>query len=162
DCEGGDTLLVLANPAGPTCSEGGRTCFDGDEKRIVGDVAMQRLRWGLGGQVVRIDDTLDERTAQIEDTAVQSYSLGLLRDPNKALKKFGEEVMEFVQAVIEEPEKDVEQELADLMFGALILARSREKDVSLESVLRILVARNEAKRAGSDERFAVPIKGETR
>ena len=70
--------------------------------------------------------------------------------------------MEFVQAVIEEPEKDVEQELADLMFGALILARSREKDVSLESVLRILVARNEAKRAGSDERFAVPIKGETR
>jgi phosphoribosyl-AMP cyclohydrolase len=29
DCDG-DTLLVLANPAGPTCHTGTRTCFDSD------------------------------------------------------------------------------------------------------------------------------------
>jgi phosphoribosyl-AMP cyclohydrolase len=29
DCDG-DTLLVLANPAGPTCHTGTRTCFDAD------------------------------------------------------------------------------------------------------------------------------------
>src|SRR5690348_12164466 len=29
DCDG-DTVLVLAHPAGPTCHTGTRTCFDGD------------------------------------------------------------------------------------------------------------------------------------
>jgi phosphoribosyl-AMP cyclohydrolase len=29
DCDG-DTVLVRANPAGPTCHTGTRTCFDGD------------------------------------------------------------------------------------------------------------------------------------
>ena len=29
DCDG-DTVLVRANPAGPTCHTGARTCFDGD------------------------------------------------------------------------------------------------------------------------------------
>ena len=29
DCDG-DTLLVLAEPAGPTCHTGARTCFDSD------------------------------------------------------------------------------------------------------------------------------------
>lgn len=29
DCDG-DTLLVRANPAGPTCHTGDRTCFDAD------------------------------------------------------------------------------------------------------------------------------------
>ena len=30
DCDG-DTVLVLANPAGPTCHTGARTCFDNDQ-----------------------------------------------------------------------------------------------------------------------------------
>ena len=29
DCDG-DTVLVVANPAGPTCHTGARTCFDND------------------------------------------------------------------------------------------------------------------------------------
>jgi phosphoribosyl-AMP cyclohydrolase len=30
DCDG-DTVLVIANPAGPTCHTGARTCFDNDQ-----------------------------------------------------------------------------------------------------------------------------------
>lgn len=30
DCDG-DTVLILANPAGPTCHTGTRTCFDTDQ-----------------------------------------------------------------------------------------------------------------------------------
>jgi phosphoribosyl-AMP cyclohydrolase len=33
DCDG-DTVLVRANPAGPTCHTGARTCFDAD--RVLG------------------------------------------------------------------------------------------------------------------------------
>ena len=158
DCEGGDTLVVLANPVGPTCSEGGRSCFDGDEKQIVGDVRPVRERWALGGLIAQIDETFDERQAQMTDSAVSSYSLGLLRDPNKATKKFGEEVMEFVQAVLDEDSTKAEEELADLIFGSITLARSRAKEVSLLRVMQILTSRNQAKRAGSDERFNLPSK----
>lgn len=160
DCEGGDTLLAVAKPAGPTCSEGNRTCFDGSEKQIVGDVAGVRKQWALGGLVAQIDRTFDERVAQVPDESTKSYTLGLLRDPNKAAKKFGEEVLEYVQAVFEEGGGDPEEELADFVFGALTLARGRGKDVSLFRVLEILTERNQAKRAGSDERFVVPAERE--
>lgn len=160
DCEGGDTLLVLANPVGPTCSEGGRTCFDGDEKQIVGDVTATRKRWALGGLIAQIDETFAERQAQVGDETVTSYTLGLLRNPNKAMKKFGEETLEFAQAVLEEDADAAEQELADLIFGGLTLALARGKDVSLERVMQILADRNQAKRAGSDERFNLPAGGE--
>ena len=159
DCEGGDTLVVLAEPVGPTCSEGGRSCFDGDEKQIVGDVRSARKRWALGSQIAEIDEMFAERQAQIPDPALTSYMLGLLRDPNKAAKKFGEEVMEFAQAVMTETTALSAQELADLVFGALTLARSHGQAVSLENVVNILVRRNQAKRAGSDERFNLPSKG---
>ena len=85
--------------------------------------------------------------------------LGLLRNPNKALKKFGEETLEFTQAVLEENAAAAEEELADLIFSGITLALSRGKDVSLERVMRILVNRNQAKRAGSDERFNLPTEG---
>lgn len=160
DCEGGDTLVVLADPVGPTCSEGGRTCFDGGEKQIVGDVVAARKRWALGGLIAQIDETFSERRAQIEDETMASYTLGLLRNPNKALKKFGEETLEFTQAVLEEDLTTTEEELADLIFGGITLALARGKNVSLERVMDVLVARNQAKRAGSDERFNLPGKGE--
>lgn len=159
DCEGGDTLLVLANPVGPTCSEGGRTCFDGAEKQIVGDVVATRKLWGLGGLIARVDETFDERCGQIGDETVTSYTLGLLRNPNKALKKFGEEMLEFTQAVFEEDTEAAAEELADLVFGAIAFARSRQKDVRLQRVIQILTDRNQAKRAGSDERFNLPAEG---
>jgi len=162
DCEGGDTLIVVAEPAGPTCSEGTRTCFDGTEKQIIGDVESYRSRWGFGSLIAQIDELLDERAAQIANTQATSYTLGLLRDPNKAAKKFGEEVLEFVQAVFEQETEAVEQEFADLIYGGLVLARARAKEVSVQRIFEILTARNQAKRAGSDERFNVSEKGASR
>ncbi len=145
DCEGGDTLVVLAEPVGPTCSEGGRSCFDGQSKQIVGDVVAARVRWALGGRIAAIDETLAARQSQIEDMNVTSYTLGLLRNPNKALKKFGEESLEFAQAVIEEDAEAAAQELADFVYAALVLARSSSKAVTLERVMQILVERNQPK-----------------
>jgi phosphoribosyl-ATP pyrophosphohydrolase/phosphoribosyl-AMP cyclohydrolase len=156
DCEGGDTLVVLADPVGPTCSEGGRSCFDGDEKQIFGDVAAARERWGLGDLIAQIDSTLDERSAQISDSKANGYTLGLLRNPNKAAKKLGEEFMEYVMAVEESGIENATEELADFVYGALVFARSRGQNVRLEEVLRVLTFRNQAKRAGSDERFSLP------
>ena len=159
DCEGGDTLVVVARPAGPTCSEGNRTCFDGEGKKIVGDVETYRRRWKIGTMIVEIDATFEERMAEFDDASKQSYSLNLLRDPNKAAKKLGEEVMEFVQSAIEQEATLAENELADVIFAAITMALSRGKQISLTGVTEILIGRNQAKRAGSDERFNPPSKG---
>lgn len=164
DCEGGDTLVVTAEPAGPTCSEGNRSCFDGldDEgrpKTFVGDVALRQSLWALGSEVEQIDATVDERVAQIQDETVRSYSLGLLRDPNKAAKKLGEEFLEFVQAVNREEVAAIEQELADLVFAALTFARANGKNVSFLKTIQVETFRNRAKRSGSDERFDLPPEG---
>lgn len=159
DCEGGDTLVVVARPAGPTCSEGNRTCFDGEGKKIVGDVETYRRRWKIGTMIAEIDATFEERMAEFDDASKQSYSLNLLRDPNKAAKKLGEEVMEFVQSAIEQEATLAENELADVIFAAITMALSRGKQISLTGVTEILIGRNQAKRAGSDERFNLPSKG---
>ncbi|MBP7858154.1 bifunctional phosphoribosyl-AMP cyclohydrolase/phosphoribosyl-ATP diphosphatase [Candidatus Saccharibacteria bacterium] len=161
DCEGGDTLVVLARPVGPTCSEGNRTCFDGDEKKILGDIGPYQRRWAMGAWIAEIDATFDDRMAELDDPSKESYSLGLLRNPNKAVKKLGEEVMEFVQAAIERDVPATEEELADVVFAGITMARSRGRQISIERVMGILVARNQAKRAGSDERFNLPGKGAT-
>ena len=115
----------------------------------------------MGAWIAEIDATFDDRMAELDDPSKESYSLGLLRNPNKAVKKLGEEVMEFVQAAIERDVPATEEELADVVFAGIAMARSRGKQISIERVTRILVARNQAKRAGSDERFNLPGKGAT-
>lgn len=91
----------------------------------------------------RIDTTLDARSEQIPDLTAGSYTLELLRDPNAAVKKFGSEAAEVIQASLEESALQGELETADLVYAALVLARSRRKRVSLERVLRELARRNQ-------------------
>ena len=67
-----------------------------------------------------------------------------------------------MQAVLEQETEAVEQEFSDLIYGGLVLARGRAKEVSVQRIFEILTARNQAKRAGSDERFNVSEKGASR
>ena len=92
----------------------------------------------------RIDATLTMRSGQIADPEVSSYTLALLRDPNEAGKKFGQEAAEVMMAVCgEEDVTAVESEIADLVYASLVVARSRRQPARLANVLAILVARNE-------------------
>jgi phosphoribosyl-ATP pyrophosphohydrolase len=94
-------------------------------------------------EINRIDRTLAERSRQITDLAASSYTLELLRDPNKAGKKFGEEVAEAVMDIAGEASTaSCESELADVIYSGMVAARSRGIAVQLGNVIRILGGRN--------------------
>jgi phosphoribosyl-ATP pyrophosphohydrolase len=113
-------------------------------KEIIMEVIQERLPSDIPtAAVVRVDTTLDTRETQIPDPMVDSPTLSLLRDPNKAGKKFGEEQAEFLMAVCGEADaQDCEAELADVVRAALVFARSKGKRVRLSGVVTELIQRN--------------------
>jgi phosphoribosyl-ATP pyrophosphohydrolase len=96
-----------------------------------------------GEAIDQIDNTLADRSAKIGDPDATSYTLELLRDANEAGKKFGSEVVEFTVAATTETLIDTEGELADLIYAALVFARSKDKPVELGRVLQVLTERNQ-------------------
>ncbi|HUY84899.1 MAG TPA: ATP phosphoribosyltransferase [Candidatus Dormibacteraeota bacterium] len=94
----------------------------------------------------RIDTTLARRSLQLDDRSVTSPTLELLRDPNLAGKKAGEEFAETLMAIFGNGTvAECESELADLIYAQLVAARSRNKPVELGNVIRVLVGRNQRK-----------------
>ena len=91
----------------------------------------------------RIDATLSRRSLQVNDSAANSYTLGLMRDDNKAGKKAGEEFSEVLMAIFGDGSiKDCESEIADLIYAQIISAYSRNKPVKLENIISMLIERN--------------------
>jgi len=99
-----------------------------------------------GKDIIRIDATLARRSSQCGDRSVTSPTLELLRDPNLAGKKAGEEFAETLMAIFGDGTvAECESELADLIYAQLVAARSRNKPAELGNVIRILVGRNQRK-----------------
>lgn len=91
----------------------------------------------------RIDETLKQRSEQISNSEVNSYTLELMRNRNKAGKKAGEEFSETVMAIFgDETPRNCESEIADLIYAQMILAYSRDKPVKLSNIIRILIDSN--------------------
>lgn len=94
-----------------------------------------------------IDATLAKRNSQINDESAKSYTLALMRDPNLAGKKAGEEFGEVMMAIAGDADTaQCESEIADLTYAQLAAAYSRDKPVKLGNVLRILIDRNQSGR----------------
>jgi len=115
DCDG-DTLLVLAEPAGPTCHTGASSCFDG----------LAPVAW-LG----HLERTLRERKAGAGPDG--SYTQKLFhRGPERIGKKVVEEAGETAiaaMALLMEPtlgrREDLINEAADLLFHLDVLLVSQ-------------------------------------
>ena len=115
DCDG-DTLLVLAEPAGPTCHTGASSCFDGQAS----------VPW-LG----HLERTLRERKAGAGPDG--SYTQKLFhRGPERIGKKVVEEAGETAiaaMALLMEPtparREDLINEAADLLFHLDVLLVSQ-------------------------------------
>jgi phosphoribosyl-ATP pyrophosphohydrolase len=91
----------------------------------------------------QIDATLNRRSLQVTDSAANSYTLGLMRDTNKAGKKAGEEFSEALMAIFGDGSvEDCESEIADLVYAQIVSAYSRNKPVKLENIIRVLIERN--------------------
>ncbi len=138
DCDA-DALLVTAEPAGPTCHRGTRSCFDAD-----GSPAAAPQTQGLGW----LDDLWTTIASRAAERPAGSYTTSLLDGGVDAVsRKVTEEATEVLLAAKDdaavggtpETRSRIAEETADLLFHALVLLA--ERDVAPAAVLDVLRAR---------------------
>ncbi len=128
DCDG-DVLLLLVEPAGPTCHTGERSCFhwsletgpsDGDD--------TPRVTWRkepdppvrvASGIVEEIFSVIQERKRTLPEGSYVSYLL--TEGVDKIDKKMGEETAEVIVASKNHEPGRLASEMADLWFHSLVL-----------------------------------------
>lgn len=149
DCDR-DTLLVRADPHGPTCHRGTRSCFDPER---TAEPPPPRLELGWLWRIVR------ERAGA--DPA-RSYTARLLAGgAERAAQKVGEEATETVIAALaaavagdgdrgDEPRSSLTAEAADLLYHLLVLLAAAGGDPG--AVAAELRARHTIDRSGQGGR----------
>lgn len=124
DCDE-DTLLIQAQPVGPTCHTGADTCW-------------QTPNTANYGFLSELEQTIQSRKENADSE--QSYVASLFaKGINKIAQKVGEEA---VEVVIEAKDNDEELflgESADLLFHYLILLQA--KGYKLDDVIDVLKSR---------------------
>ena len=122
DCDQ-DTLLIKANPNGPTCHTGSMSCFKEETAK---------------GFIYELEQTINDR---IDSNDPDSYTNKLFRRGiNKVAQKVGEEA---VEVVIESKDNDdnlFKNEAADLLYHFLILLKA--KGVKLQDIEDVLKERS--------------------
>lgn len=128
DCDA-DTLLVHADPTGPTCHLGTSSCF--------GERASVRPPLGF---LAELDALIAERHAQ---RPAGSYTTGLFDgDIRRIAQKVGEEGVETALAGVVQDDDALLGEAADLVFHLTVLLRAR--GLSLADVATVLAQRHAA------------------
>ena len=126
DCDR-DTLLVQAEPEGPTCHLGTATCFGADSGLPLAFLAE------LDALVAR-----RERERPSGSYTTRLFEGGLRR----MAQKVGEEGVETALAAVAQDERALLEESADLLFHLLVLLRAR--GLGLGEVVQVLAARHAA------------------
>jgi phosphoribosyl-ATP pyrophosphohydrolase/phosphoribosyl-AMP cyclohydrolase len=122
DCDN-DTLLIQAEPVGPTCHNGTDTCF--------GNV-------DASGFVHQLQRIIEDRKANPSE---KSYTTSLFeKGINKIAQKVGEEAIETVIEAKDDNDELFLNESADLLFHYLVLLTAKGK--SLEDVEAVLKVRH--------------------
>ena len=123
DCDQ-DTLLIQAEPQGPTCHKGTDSCWGEENKASYGFLTA-------------LENTIAQRKAADDD---DSYVASLFRKGiNKIAQKVGEEAVETVIEAKDNDEALFLNESADLLFHYLILLQA--KGYQLSDIVRILEER---------------------
>lgn len=114
DCDR-DALLVRADPCGPTCHTGHRSCFFTE---IVDGEWKESSSLASGGIVDRLYEIVLERK---REARTDSYVARLCRDGrDRVLKKIVEEAGEVVLAAKNDCRHELIHEVADLWFHTLV------------------------------------------
>jgi len=150
DCDG-DALLITANPVGPTCHRGTRSCFDPADGV---DAGVSSGPKGTGLAEPRVQDFawLETLWTTIASRAAErppgSYTTSLLEGGVDAVaRKVTEEATEVLLAAKDDAVASTETsraalagEAADLLYHALVLLAERDLDPS--EVIATLRARH--------------------
>lgn len=124
DCDN-DTLLIRAEPVGPTCHQGTETCWG--EKNTVSY-----------GFLSHLESIISEKKNENPD---KSYTASLFKSGiNKISQKLGEEATETIIEAKDENNDLFLNESADLLFHFLVLLQY--KGFELNDVVNILKKRN--------------------
>ncbi len=125
DCDQ-DTILILANPEGPTCHTGADTCFN--ESNADNAAWLDHLK-----HVIR---------SRKDASADTSYTASLFKKgTNKVAQKVGEEAVELVIEAMSDNDELFKGEAADLLFHYLVLLEDR--GIGLEQIIELLQQRHQ-------------------
>jgi phosphoribosyl-AMP cyclohydrolase / phosphoribosyl-ATP pyrophosphohydrolase len=128
DCDG-DTLLLVADPEGPTCHTEARTCFGETTPTAAGIVEE------LASVIAR----------RRHEKPEGSYTARLMeKGLDHSLKKVGEEATEVVIAAKGQSDERLAEECADLLFHVLVVLEQR--GLKPAAILDVLRARREKSR----------------
>jgi phosphoribosyl-ATP pyrophosphohydrolase/phosphoribosyl-AMP cyclohydrolase len=124
DCDA-DTLLLLVEPAGPSCHTGRPSCFF---QRVGTGEALTEEPFEVAPFLAELERTIRERQAS---SAEKSYTRSLLDGGVAKINgKITEEAGELVQALSSESDERVLSEAGDLLFHVLVGLRARGLDFS--------------------------------
>jgi phosphoribosyl-ATP pyrophosphohydrolase/phosphoribosyl-AMP cyclohydrolase len=132
DCDA-DTLLVLADPVGPSCHTGQPSCFF----RHFGSEGVRDESVAAGAFLERLESEIEARRSS---TASKSYTKSLLdAGAGKIGDKVREEADEFARALTGESDDRVASEAADVVYHLLVGLASR--GMPWRAVLDVLASR---------------------
>ena len=124
DCDQ-DTILIQANPEGPTCHTGADTCFN--------EPNQDNAAW--------LDYLKHVIRSRKNETADKSYTASLFqKGTHKIAQKVGEEAVELVIEALMKNDDLFKGEAADLLFHLLVLLEDR--GIGLEEVIKLLQERH--------------------
>jgi len=122
DCDS-DSILIMADPAGPVCHTGSFSCFGEDSAR---------------GFLYKLERIISQR---IDDDTEGSYTNKIFRKGiNRIAQKVGEEAVELVIEAKDNNNDLFRNEAADLLYHLLILLKA--KSVSLTDIEKVLSERH--------------------
>ena len=140
DCDR-DSLLVVAEPDGPACHFGTKSCFD-------------YPLWNSG----ELDDFTAEGLYTLlegrkRDMPQQSYTTYLFeKGLDKILKKVGEECTEVIIAAKDNDKAETVYEVADLAYHVMVMMV--QQGISLEDITKELASRHVIDRKVKQEKMA--------
>lgn len=122
DCDN-DTILIKANPVGPTCHTGSRSCFKTDFNQNF---------------IFELENIINDRY----ENPVEGSYVNKMRGKglNKIAQKVGEEGVETVIAALAETREDLINEASDLVFHLMFLLK--EKGLSIKDIAENLEKRH--------------------
>ncbi len=124
DCDQ-DTILIKADPQGPTCHTGSDTCFN-EVVKSNDDFLYQ------------LEEIISDRK---NNPTEKSYTASLFQKGiNTIAQKVGEEATEVVIDAIDNNRERLKEETADLLYHLLVLLS--EKDISLDEISEVLQNRH--------------------
>jgi phosphoribosyl-ATP pyrophosphohydrolase/phosphoribosyl-AMP cyclohydrolase len=127
DCDN-DTLLILAEPNGPTCHTGKQSCFHQKEFKPENNLAFLNS----------LEELIISRKKEMPDG---SYTTSLFeKGIDSIAQKMGEEAIETIIESKNEVNESLVGEVADLLYHLMVLMA--EKEISLNEVVTKLKQRH--------------------